>query len=359
MTARTGPLRRLALTGLALLVAACGRTEVPGAAAATRAPAPSSAFKWIAVRRTNEASVEEVPARVLSTAGSNAVTVPPLPARILTLLAKPGDTIAKDGAIARVIMPEVDAAVATVRATETSLAVLSKRRSQLGSLEGEGLVRASDLTALDLDIARLFGEKVRAESILKGAGLTSGGIITLRSAVAGVVTEVAATQGELRRPEDGPIARIRSHGGQRIEATFSTLPMRDGQYTFRAANEPPVGVKLVNVVPKAAGVGYVAWFEPHERVAIPLVSEGRIAIHPIADPSARVVPSSAVGLLGTSRFVVIRAGAATTSTSTVVAVEIVRIVSSDAVVRGDLPEGALVASDPYRAQVGAGGGARP
>lgn len=339
--------RTLRVAALSLLVASCTRHENATAKDGAQDSPPSSPFKWIAVREANAAVPEEVPARVLSTAGSNAVTVPPLPARILAVLAKPGDTIAKDGAIARVIMPDADAAFASARSADTSLGVLTKRRSQLGSLEAEGLVRAADLATLDLDIARLLGEKIRAEAVLKGADLTSGGVITLRSPVAGVVTEVAAIQGELRRPEDGPIARVRTRGGQRIEATFSTVPPHDGQYTFRSANEPPIEVTLVNVVPKTPGAGYVAWFELAENTTSTVASEGRIALQTAARSDARVVPASAVGLRGTERFVVIRTRAA--SAAALIPVEIVRIASSDAVVRGDLPAEALVASDPYRA----------
>jgi len=346
--------RQRVLLGLSLgLLASCGRRDASEAPATRQTAAPSSAFKWLAIRPAGDVAPEEFPARLLNTAGSTAVVVPPLPARIVELLVKPGDSLAKNGAIARVIMPDADAAVATVKAAETSLAVLSRRRAQLGSLDSEGLVKASDLAALDLDIARLRGEKMRAEAVLKGAGLASGGLITLRSPLAGVVNEVAATQGELRRPEDGPLARIRSHGGQRIEATLPALPAPHTRYTFQAGREPPLEVELVNIVPRTAGIGYQAWFDAPHAVAMPVASEGRIALRGDVTSETYVVPSSAVGTRGRERFVVVRSRAA--PTATVVVVELVRSASSETIVRGPLPEGALVASDPERARAGVAG----
>jgi hypothetical protein len=171
--------------------------------------------------------------------------------------------------------------------------------------------------------------------------------------VAGVVTEVAATVGELRRPEDGPIARVRSHAGRRIEASFPAIPAPDATYTFQSGGAAPVAVVLVNAVPRTPGVGYLAWFDVPESLPAPISSEGRIATRASASPDTYLVPASAVGLRGQARFIVVRSR--TAAVPTVIAVEVVRIASSDAVVRGNVPTEALVASDPYRARTEAGG----
>lgn len=348
-------LRSLCL--LSLLVA-CARSETPETTReAARDNQPSSAFKWVAVRPPADAPPEEYPARLLNSAGTVAVSVAPLPARILSLAVKPGDDVAKDGPIARVVMPDADAAVATLRAAETSLVVLTKRRAQLGELESEGLVKASEIAALDLDIARLKGEKVRAEAVLQGAGLKASGTVTLRSPVAGVVTEVAAVQGELRRPEDGPIARIRSRSGQRVEANFPERPPADATFAFRVGTEPFVPVKLVNIVPQSPGVGFVAWFDTQGEVSFGAGTEGRISVSAEASSGSHLVPSSAVGARGPQRFVIARTRG--DGKPVEVAVQVHRVIGSDSIVRGDLKEGALVASDPYRAGSELGGEKQP
>lgn len=349
------PLRLLVILPL---VIGCKQSEAPTTASeAPRDVKPSSSFKWVALRPAADAPPEEYPARLLSSAGTVAVTVAPLPARIVSLSVRPGDDVQKGGAIANVVMPEADAAIATLRAAETSLGVLTKRRAQLGQLESEGLVKASDLAALDLDIARLKGEKVRAEAVLQGAGLKAGGTVTLRSPVAGVVTEVAAIQGELRRPEDGPIARIRSRTGQRVEATFTERPPSDATFSFRVGTEPAVSVKLVNVVPQSPGVGFTAWFDTEGDVSLGAGTEGRVAVTAPPSSDAQLVPSTAVGSRGAQRFVVARARPDAKPAE--VAVQVLRVTSSDSIVRGALGEGALVATDPYRAGDELGGEKRP
>lgn len=342
-------MKRLRWLGCVALLFACTRGEAPETTReAARDSQPSSTFKWVPVRPASDAPPEEYPARLLNSAGTIAVSVAPLPARIVSLAVKPGDDVAKDGPIARVVMPDADAAVATLRAAETSLAVLTKRRAQLGELEAEGLVKASELAALDLDIARLKGEKVRAEAVLRGAGLKTSGTVTLLSPVAGVVTEVAAVQGELRRPEDGPIARIRSRSGQRVEATFPERPPTDASFSFRVGSEPVVPVKLVNIVPHSAGVGFVAWFDAQGEISFGAGSEGRVSVSAETSSGARLVPSSAVGARGAQRFVVARTRSDAKPVE--VAVQVLRVSGSDSIVRGELNEGALVASDPYRAE---------
>jgi pyruvate/2-oxoglutarate dehydrogenase complex dihydrolipoamide acyltransferase (E2) component len=323
----------------------CERNDARAAAEPSRETAPSAPFKWVRTRGAEGAVPEEYPARVLATAGATAVVVPPLAARLLALLVKPGDTVVKGAPIARVIMPDADAAVASTRAAQASLAVLSKRRAQMGLLESDGLVRAADVAALDLEIARATGDRLRADAVLRGAGLGSGGVVTLRSAVAGIVTEVAAIEGELRRPEDGPIARIRSQTGLRVEGAFAdALPAR-ATYAFLASDGSSTPMTVVDAAPKAKGLGYSVWFEA--QAPLPAVTEGRVAVRLDGTDGLRVVPASAVGASEGSRFVVARAGAE--STPARVRVEVVRITSGDALVRGEIPEAALVATDPHGA----------
>ena len=331
---------------LGLPVGCKAAAEDPPVTRAALAPgAPSSPFAWVAARPASEAAPEEYPARLLRTAGSEAVVVPPLPARLVSLAVRPGDTVAVNDPIARVVMPELDAALATVTAAESSLVILRRRREQLRPLEGDGLVRGADLAALELEIARHEAERLRGRAVLAGAGFRQGGTIVLRSPIAGVVTEVPATLGELRRPEDGPLARVRSRSGQRIEATFPVRPTEGAGYSFRSA-AGVLPLALVNQVPAPTGIGYLAWFEAAAGAEMPAASEGRVLVSAPASPGAWLVPAAAVGARGPGRFVVVRTRAG--AGPTVVAVELVRVANADAIVRAALPNGALVASDPAR-----------
>ncbi len=326
----------------------------PSATSSTAAP--SSPFAWVAARPASEAAPEEFPARLLRTGGTEAVVVPPLPARLVGLAVRPGDSVAVGAPIARVVMPELDAALAALSGAEGALVILRRRRARLAALEAEGLVRASDVAAIELDLARHGAERLRARGVLAGAGVGHGGTVVLRSPIAGVVTEVPATLGELRRPEDGPLARIRSRGGQRIEATLPARPVDGTTYALRASGST-VAITLVNQVPSSSGPGYVAWFEAAAGVEMPAVAEGRVLARSPASAGAWVVPATAVGARGSVHYVVVRTrGGASPS---IVDVELVRVATADAIVRGPLPDGALVASDPTgAASPGDGGAAR-
>ena len=347
-------MRRVAVAFIVVAMALGGCHEPSAPAPSTPASGPpSAAFAWVAPRAASEAAPEEYPARLLRTSGSEAVIVPPLPARLVSLVVRPGDAVAANAAVAQVVKPDVDAAFAAVAGAERSLAILQRRRTQIAGLVADGLVRASELATLDLEIARHESERLRARAVIAGAGVARGGLVTLRTPIAGVVTEVPATLGEFRRPEDGPLARVRSRSGQRIEATLPNRPAAGVTYAFRAA-AGVLPLTLLNEVPAPAGIGYLAWFEAPPGVEMPTAAEGRVQVRTSASAGAWVVPATAVGVRGPGHFVVTRSRA--DAGPTVVAVELVRIANADAVVRVALPEGALVATDPARAEALVDGG---
>lgn len=321
----------------------CSRTQ--SQAASRNHEAPSSKTRWVPVRSLSEGSTEEYAARVIPGPGTLGVVVVPLPARVLTVLAKPGDAVLRGAPIARVVMPDADAAMAALRAADTSLVVLQKRRAQLATLEKEGLTRASDVAALELDIAKFTGEKLRAQATLSAAGLHAGGATLLSSPADGVVTEVTAVQGELRRPEDGALARIRGNSGVRIESVFATMPVANAVYTFSSLADAAIVLSFVNATaqPPSQGNGFVAWFDAPPTTALHAV-EGRIMVRLGEGTDRFVVPKSALGTAGTKRFVVARL--TEDAAPTQVAVEVVRATTSDVVIHGALANEALVATDP-------------
>ncbi len=312
------------------------------AVAADRHTASSSAFAWRPARSSADAAPEEYPARLLRSPGAAAVIVPPLPARVLEIMVKAGDTIAKGAPVARVVMPEADGAAAMLQGAERALVVLNQRRAQLASLESEGLVRAADVAALDLEIARQHADKLKARAVLAGSGVGGGGTIVLRSPIDGVVTDVTAMLGEYRRPEDGPMISVRGRMGQRVEATFSAAPDTNATYGFRTTTGQ-VALTLVTSIPAPTGAGYLAWFDAAQESELPSAAQGRVIVQAAKSPDLWVVPATAVGRTATSAFVVLRVreGAAATTLN----VELVHIANADALVRAAIPAGALIASD--------------
>lgn len=326
--------------------AASTTAQAPTAVDVERQPAPSSAFAWRPARSSADAAPEEYPARLLHSPGSSAVIVPPLPARVLEITVKPGDIIAKGAPVARVVMPEADGAAALLQGADRALAVLTQRRAQLATLEKEGLVRAADVAAVDLDIARQQADRLKARAVLAGSGVAGGGPIVLRSPIAGVVIEVAAMLGEYRRPEDGPLVSVRGRTGQRVEAIFPMAPDPTATYGFRTTSGH-VALRLVTSIPAPTGTGYLTWFDAAQDTEMPSVAQGRVVVQAPKSADLWVVPATAVGRTATGSFVVMRTrdGAAATKLT----VEVVRIANADALVRATLPVGALIASDAIAA----------
>lgn len=344
----TWPLRVLAAVALGGL-ASCdvgSSASSPPSAAAANSGASSSSYAWVAVRGGSSAAPEEYPARILRTGESEAVVVAPLPARIASVLKKPGDRVEKGDPVVIVVMPELDAAGATVAAAEASLAVLEARKERLTSLAKEGLVREAELSDLELELARHRADRLRGRAVLQSAE-GPGGRVMLRSPLAGVLYEVAATLGELRRPDDGPLARIRAKAGQRVEATLARAPSTDATYRLAAGGED-ISLSLINHIAAPSGLGHLAWFEAGADVELPAANEGSLRVGAEGDGrTLRAVPTTAVGEAAGKHFVVVRAKAELPAKR--LEVELARVVGADALIRGELEEGQLVATAPGRA----------
>lgn len=344
----------------ALLLALVGSASCSTAAkdettvsATTDVAAPSAGFSWFAIRPASEAEPEQYPAKLLQTGDSGAVVATALQARILSISVKPGDTVAKGAEVAKVLMPEIDSALATLIPAQRSLEVLQERRRQLAGLESDGLVRGADIAALELELARHRGDILRSNAVLAGAGVTRGGPIVLRSPIAGVVVEVSAIPGEWRRPEDEPIARVRVRSGQRIEARLPHPTIATARFSLLAAGRD-VPLVMVNQLPASGGVGYLAWFEARPGAEMPSASEARVSIRDSEAPDAWLVQSRSVGVDDQGHYVVAKARA--DASPEIIRLELVRSSNSQAIVRASFASGALVASDPARARTELEGG---
>jgi len=314
----------------------CDKTSpAPSAAIAT----PSAAVVWVAPERPSRESADEVPGRVLATADSEAVVAAPLAARVVSVLVKPGDTVTQGQAMAVVVMPELDAAVAAARAATSSLAVLRKRRQNLATLEAENLVRGGDIAALEVEIARLEGERLRAQAVLASAQLQTPGRNELRAPIAGVVVEARGVVGEFRAPDSPPLFRVRARAGSRVEATLLTAPTPNATFSYVVA-EQRIPLTLENLVPSTTGAGFNAWFSATAQGEIPAGALGRVAITESQEPDVWVVPEPAIARDGDSVFVFTKRNGTVERTS----VTVIRVVRARAVVRGALDD-AVVAQD--------------
>ena len=269
--------RRLAL---ALALAGCQGSAAPAEPAAADTPAaPAAAIAWTRAAPPIDLSLVEAPARVLLAPGSSAGVAPPFPARVTALRVQPGQAVAAGDPIAEVTMPELIQAAGDHQAASTRLQAYERRRDQLESLAKEGLARLAEISEIDVAIAEAQAQSARALATLKVAGvdpqgaralLRSGGKVTLRAPIAGVVTEVLADLGDTYDPARGPLCRLLGESPPRIEARFTRVPPADARFELRLDARPPIPLRTVTEAPAIDGrdAALPIWFEPQEPMTL-------------------------------------------------------------------------------------------
>lgn len=337
---------------MAALLVACTASQTEPAPEASEEPeqAPSAEFPWVKPVASEGAALDVLPARVVQTADSEAFVMAPLEARVTAVAVRPGDTVAQGDPIATVVMPELQAAVAELRGADGELAVLETRRARLTKLQGEGLAVRKDVVALEIEIARAQSVRRKARAVLAGSGLKGGGAHTLVSPIGGVVVEADVRLGEVRHPDDGPLAVIRAPTGRRVSAVMPRKPDPSMQPSFLREGQDPVPLRLVTSISDASGFGYQAWFEPdvdgEEPAMLEASARGRVSFGLPADGPSWRIPEEAVGSDAAGAFVVVAQGDAPPAR---LSVEVLRVAGGDAFVRGALTPTSRVATDPQRA----------
>lgn len=229
----------------ALWACGCGDRSAPPATVAAvvaaraldadggAAGAEDSSSAWAPVRAAAGAALLDVPAQVLGSAAQRAAVMPAFRAQVLQVLVEPGQAVRSGAPLVVVRMPDVVRAAGAYVAAGLRLAAYNQRREQLQTLRGEGLARLSDLAEVAALLADASAAQREAQSVLQGAGLSpadasalsdGGGKVTLRSPIAGVVTQISASIGQMVEPSGSPLLHIVGAGETRVEAR---LPMLD------------------------------------------------------------------------------------------------------------------------------------
>lgn len=338
--------------GAVLLSSACAqREEAPRVAAEVSSSSPKSAkTPWVAARAPEGLSLLEAPAELVPPASAKGAVSPPFTAKVLKVHVEHGHQVEEGAAVVDVLMPELARAAGAYLAAATRLNAQSKRKTQLEALKKDGLARLSEMADVDGNIADAAANQQIALATLKIAGMgpkeasglaSSGGKITLKSPVAGIVTEIDAVIGETRDPSSPPIARIERAGSARVEARFSQQPPKNAEYSFVGPLGQAIALQLVSEAPSVSGRdgSVAAWFEAKDPIPLPHGTLGKVRIVPDPKGGAVAVPTSAVTLKDGLPVVVAR------KTDTVVAVKVLSTSGSDAIVEGDLRPGDEVASD--------------
>jgi len=338
---------------VAALAAGCAKKEDAPLPAADVAP-KSAETPWIAARAPEGLSLLEAPAELVPPAGARGAVTPAFSAKVVKVHVEHGQRVEENAAVVDVVMPELARAAGAYLAAGTRGQAQGKRKKQLEALRKEGLTRLSEVAEVEGALSDALADQQIALATLKIAGLgpkdagalaASGGKVTLKSPIAGVVTEVDVAIGETREPTGAPIVRIEGTGVARVEARFSQRPPTGARFDFVGPLGQTTTLALLNEAPSASGRDgmVVAWFEPKEALSLPYGTLGKVRV--ALDSSGKVVavPAAAVTLKDGAAVVFAK------KTGASLPVKVLATSGADALVEGDLGPGDEVAADASRA----------
>lgn len=296
-------------------VVGCGGVDAspppPPAATASNAPSGASSVDaaWVAVRPAGAHPLLEAPARVVADPDRRAFVSVASRARVIRLLVRPGDRVTAGMPLVELAYPDLAATAASYLAALDQLSAYDKRRIQLEALRADGLARVGDLSAVEVELARLRGDREVAAASLRSAGLDpasarglvdSGGKSRMRAPIDGTVVATDAVAGQLRTPDGGHLVEIARSGGQRVEAQLAVPFPAQAALEFVPLSGPAHAAHLIGEDPHRGPDGSRRiWLEVDGE--LPTADPGRIRARVGDDVVA--VPASSIARDGAGEFV--------------------------------------------------------
>jgi biotin carboxyl carrier protein len=229
--------------------------------------------------------------------------------RIVAMLVRPGDRIARGAIVARVVIPEVLAAAADVVAADTRAAAWKARQQQLTALREAGLARASDEAEATLALADADAARTRGIAVLLSAGLhpedaptlLQTGTVPLKSPVDGIVSDVDVVAGEVVAAGHRLALLVGQGSPARVVARTASPPSGPATLVIGGLRIPLAAGAVVPQVDGADGAREV-WFRVREAAeaaaAGSLLVDGAPCSVEVESTTGVVVPARAVVLLG-------------------------------------------------------------
>jgi cobalt-zinc-cadmium efflux system membrane fusion protein len=315
------------------------------------------ASTWTEVERPHDASLLELPARIVAAAESRARVDTPLRGTVVTVTARVGDRVEIGTPIVELRIPEVIEAAAIMSGTGKQIGSHQARRKRLEELNAAGLVGAGEVFAVESDLGRLSAERRLALSTLAAVGVTSEqrgevlarGTVVFVSPIAGVVAQIDAVPGDVVEPS-ASLATILGLAPARIEVVSSgALPdLGDDERAsleFQGLDGSRIPLATTPIATAVEpGLGRtLAWYETAEpKLLLADGVRGRVLLRS-DDPSLLEVPRRSLRLLDGHAFVGRQSASGEIE---MVEVTVLRSVGSSALIRSEaLAVGDLVAVD--------------
>lgn len=314
--------------------------------------ARSLTTKWITVERPSDASLLELPARIVAAADTRARLDTPLRGAVVEVFVAVGDRVEPGAKIVELRMPEAVEAAAILAGTDAQLGKHRDRRDRLAQLEGKGLVVAGEVFDIESGIGELSAERRLALATLTAAGIDASerrellarGTVILEAPVAGVVAELDAILGDVVEPGES-LAQILGEGPARVEVAFTGALPSDVSLEFVGVDQRRFTLASTPVATAIEpGLGRtLAWYEPQVAQPLPHGVRGRVILRG-TDIGLLEIPRRALRLHEGRAFVGRRPAGG--GEAEPVEVEVLRSVGSSALIRSvELHEGDRIAAD--------------
>jgi cobalt-zinc-cadmium efflux system membrane fusion protein len=308
------------------------------------------ASAWVVVERPRDASLLELPARIVAAAESRARVETPLRGTVVRVTARVGDRVGIGTPIVELRIPEVIEAAAIMSGTGKQIGSHKARRSRLEELKAAGLVGAGEVFDVESDLGRLSAERRLALATLAAVGVTSEqrsevlerGTVVFASPIAGVVAQIDAVPGDVVEPSAN-LATILGLAPARIEVVSTGALPELGEWVtleFEGLDGSRIPLATTPVATAVEpGLGRtLAWFETEDpKLALADGVRGRVQLHS-DDPKLLEVPRRSLRLADGHAWVGRQSASGEVE---MVEVTVLRSVGSSALIRSD----ALVVGD--------------
>lgn len=309
------------------------------------------AAAWVVVERPHDASLLELPARIVAAADSRARVDTPLRGTVVTVAARVGDRVEIGDPIVELRIPEVIEAAAIMSGTGKQIGSHQARRERLEELKAAGLVGAGEVFDVESDLGRLSAERRLALATLAAVGVTSEqrgevlarGTVVFASPIAGVVAQIDAVPGDVVEPS-ASLATILGLAPARIEVVSSgALPDLGGDGSsleFEGLDGSRIALASTPIATAIEpGLGRtLAWFETADpKLALADGVRGRVQLRS-DDPKLLEVPRRSLRLADGHAWVGRQSASGEVE---MVEVTVLRSVGSSALIRSE----ALVVGD--------------
>ncbi len=336
-----------------LVAAACGPEPASEPSEEPNADeARSLTTAWVEVERPTDASLLELPARIVASADTRARLDTPLRGSVVEVFVQIGDRVEAGAKLVELRMPEAVQAAAILAGTNAQLGKHQDRRERLEQLKGQGLVGAGEVFDVESGIGKLSADRRLALATLAAAGidaserrkLLSRGTVILEAPVAGVVAELDAIPGDVVDPGES-LAQILGEGAARIEVAFTGALPSDVTLEFVGVDQRSIPLASTPVATAIEpGLGRtLAWYEPANGEKLAHGVRGRVILKG-SDAELLEVPRRALRLHEGQAWVGRRPEGG--GEAEPVEVEVLRSVGSSALIRSvALQPGDRVAAD--------------